>query len=80
MNKYLLIFLAILLSYSAIWTGIKYWYYSLDRNSEDTVWYVRPYEESATVSAGSSSDDSVHVHVSRSAISAFHWYIVNIEA
>ena len=52
MNKYLLIFLAILLSYSAIWTGIKYWYYSLDRNSEDTVWYVRPYEESATVSAG----------------------------
>ena len=49
MNKYLLIFLAILLTYAAIWTGIKYWYYSRDDNSERNVWYIRPYEESASV-------------------------------
>ena len=53
MNKYLLIFLAILLVYSGIWTGLKYSWYALDRNDEDKWWFVRPYEDPASVSSGS---------------------------
>ena len=50
MNKYLVIFLVILLVYSGIWTGLKYAWYSRGRNSEENFWYIRPYEEDASVS------------------------------
>ena len=41
MNGFLVIFLVILLVYSVIWTGLKYWYYGLSEHSADVIWYVQ---------------------------------------
>jgi hypothetical protein len=45
MNTFLLIFLAALALYSAIWVGLKYAFYEDELHSEETMWYVEPEPE-----------------------------------
>ena len=42
MNTYLLIFLAGLVVYSAVWVILKYVFYEDERHSADKMWYVEP--------------------------------------
>ena len=49
MNTFLIIFLVVLVIYSAIWVGLKHWFYSNPLHSDDAMWYTEP-EPSLSVS------------------------------